>query len=59
VWACDTSCDWGKERLYYFDKLCRFNNVHDLFHFVEKYDLFGAVDLWPETKKPPDNLANE
>ena len=45
-----------KQRLL---NLCEFRRIHDLkdvFDFVQKHDLFGAVDLGPVSEKSQNNL---
>jgi hypothetical protein len=51
-------CQLVEERLLHFGKFCWVHHFKYIFNFVQKHDLFCAVDLWPVPQKPQNYLEN-
>lgn len=56
--ARDATSNLSKESTHDFDELNWLHDIHNLFKFIQKHDLFGAVDFRPILEQTSHHLIN-
>ena len=52
MWTCDRLRKLVEQWLLYFSKFSWIHDLKDVFHFVEKHNLFRAIYFGPVSQKP-------